>query len=323
MHPYRNTALALAVTLLGAGTAQADAPMVKTQAPGYYRNMLGDFEITALSDGTVQLPVDKLLLNTSEDHVREVLHEHFLSAPLETSVNGYLINTGDKLVLVDTGAGSLFGPTLGKLESNLEAAGYAPDDVDEIYITHMHPDHVGGLVANGKAVFPNATVRASQAGADYWLSQDQMDAAPEDQKDFFKEAMASLNPYVESRHFKPFTGKTDLVAGIEAIPAHGHTPGHSIYRVESEGQSLVLMGDLIHVGSVQFAEPSIAIQFDSNPEQAVDAREKAFDNAVESRTLVGSAHLSFPGMGHLKDAGDGYRFIPVNYDAMVEPVKPE
>ncbi|MEQ5834922.1 MBL fold metallo-hydrolase [Marinobacter sp. NFXS9] len=323
MNRYRNTAIALAASLFAAGSVQADAPMVKTQAPGYYRTMLGDFEITALSDGTVQLPVDKLLLNTNEAHVRDVLKAHFLSAPLETSVNGYLINAGDKLVLIDTGAGSLFGPTLGKLESNLEAAGYTPDEVDEIYITHMHPDHVGGLISDGNVVFPNATVRAAQADADYWLSKDEMESAPEGKQGFFKGAMASLNPYVESGHFKAFSGKTDLVDGIEAIPAHGHTPGHSIYHVESDGQSLMLMGDLIHVGSVQFSEPSIAIQFDSNPDQAVNARETAFDNAVDTGTLIGSAHLSFPGMGHLKAAGDGYDFIPVNYNATVVPPKSE
>src|SRR6185436_4118757 len=127
------------------GSAQAKAPLAKTQ-PGWYRMMLGDFEITALSDGTVALPVDKLLTNTTPAKVQAALSRAYLKPPVETSVNGYLVNTGSKLVLIDTGAAGLFGPTLGNLVNNLKASGYQPDQVDEIYITHLHPDHVGGIM---------------------------------------------------------------------------------------------------------------------------------------------------------------------------------
>lgn len=148
----QKTSLAIALAL-GAATAQAGAPMVKTSAPGYYRMMLGDFEITALSDGTVDLPVDKLLTNTQPGKVTTALNQSFLKAPVETSVNAYLINTGNQLVLVDTGAAGL-GPTLGKLLGNLKAAGYQPDQVDAVIVTHMHPDHVGGLLAGDRRAFP-------------------------------------------------------------------------------------------------------------------------------------------------------------------------
>lgn len=121
------------------------APQVKGQAPGYYRMMLGDFEITALSDGMVALPMTKLLTNSTPARLERALARSYLKDLVETSVNGYLINTGPKLVLVDTGAAGLFGPTLGSLLANLKAAGYQPEQVDEVYITHMHPDHVGGL----------------------------------------------------------------------------------------------------------------------------------------------------------------------------------
>ena len=134
----------LAATAVGAA-----APLAKTPAPGHFRMMVGDIEVTAISDGTVDLPVNQLLTNTTAKHVDQVLAKNFLKSPLETSVNAYLVNTGSKLVLIDAGAGSLFGPTLGKLAANIKAAGYQPEQVDEIYITHMHPDHVGGLSANG------------------------------------------------------------------------------------------------------------------------------------------------------------------------------
>src|SRR5579859_7289760 len=197
--------MTLAVALLLSASAEAGAPQRKTQAPGYYRLMLGEFEVTALSDGTFQMDAGEL---------DAALARSFLKDPVETSVNGFLINTGSKLVLVDTGSGTLFGPSLGKLPSNLEASGYRPEQVDEIYITHMHGDHVGGLSADGKRVFPNAIVRAAQQEADFWLSKAHMDAAPQDRKDGFESAMNMLNPYVSAGKFKPFSGDTELAPGI-------------------------------------------------------------------------------------------------------------
>jgi len=305
--------------LLLAGAVQfahAAAPQVKTQAPGYYRVMVGDFEVTALSDGTVALPVDTLLTNTTKAKSDKALAHDFLKSPVDTSVNGYLINTGAKLLLVDTGAGALFGPTLGGLSESLKAAGYQPEQVDEIYITHMHADHVGGLMAGGKIVFPNAIVRADQRDADYWLSQANLDKAPTDAKGFFQGAMASMNPYVAAGKFKPFNGNTELAPGVKAIAAPGHTPGHSIYVVESAGQKLVLWGDLMHVAAVQFAEPAVTIQFDTDSESAAAQRQRAYADAAKGAYLVGSAHLSFPGLGRLRAEGKGYKFVPVNYSGL-------
>ena len=306
-------AMAAAIALLAATGAHAAAPMAKTPAPGYYRTMLGDFEITALSDGTVSLPVRDLLTNISPQAIDNALAKSYLKSPLETSVNGYLINTGEKLILVDTGAAGLFGPTLGNLMSNLKASGYQPEQVDEIYITHMHADHVGGLMAGDKLAFPNATVRADKHDADFWLSQANLDKAPADSKGSFQGAMASINPYVKADKFKPFDGNTDLATGIKAIASHGHTPGHAIYAIESKGQKLVLWGDLMHVAAVQFDNPGVTIQFDSDTKAAALQRKKAYAEAAKQGYLVGSAHISFPGIGRLRADGKGYVWIPVNY----------
>lgn len=312
----RMIAVSLMAALAFVASAQAEAPMVKYQAPGYYRMMLGNFEVTALSDGTVALPVEKLLLNTTPENVEKALDKNFLNTPVPTSVNGYLINTGSKLVLIDTGAGSLFGPTLGKLIYSLQASGYQASDVDEVFITHMHPDHVGGLMSNGKIVFPNATVRARQADVDYWLSEDNLKAAPDSAKGFFKGAMASINPYIKAGQFKAFDGDAQLLPGIQAIAAPGHTPGHSMYKIQSEGHTLMLWGDIVHVAAVQFPKPSVAIAFDTNSKEAVVQREQAFAEAAKHGELVGAAHLSFPGLGHLREADQGYDFVPVNYSAV-------
>ena len=313
MLPTRMLRLSLAALICGASAVHAAAPMVRTQAPGYYRMMLGDFEVTALSDGTVALPVNQLLTNTTPARVDRALARSGLSSPVDTSVNAYLINTGDKLVLVDTGAAGLFGPTLGRLAENLKAAGYQPAQVDEIYLTHMHADHVGGLTSNGAMVFPNAVVRADRADASYWLSETNLSRASPNEKAAFDGARLSLHPYIEAHRFRPFDGRTQLAAGITALPRHGHTAGHSTYLVESRGQTLVLWGDLMHVAAVQFDNPAVTISFDSNSRAAAVQRKRAYADAASNGYLVAGAHVSFPGIGRVRAYGRGYMWLPVNY----------
>jgi glyoxylase-like metal-dependent hydrolase (beta-lactamase superfamily II) len=310
--PHVLRAFCAALALFSA-TAQAEAPLAKGQAPGWYRMSLGSFEITALSDGTVKLPMDKLLSNTTAERVNELLARSYLKAPVETSVNGYLVNTGKKLVLIDTGAAGLFGPTLGQLVANLKASGYQPEQVDEIYITHMHADHVGGLMAGDKMVFPNATVRADMREGDFWLDKAKMEAAPADAKSFFQGAMASLNAYVAAGKLKPFDGDTELMPGIRAIAARGHTPGHSIFMVESQGERMVMWGDLMHAAAVQFVDPSITIAFDSDPKAAAPSRLKNYADAAAKGYYVAVTHVSFPGIGKLRADGKGYQWVPANY----------
>ncbi|HEU4624645.1 MAG TPA: MBL fold metallo-hydrolase [Steroidobacteraceae bacterium] len=311
-----------ALIALAMPAAQAAAPAVKTQAPGFYRTLLGDFEVTTILDGMLMLDPVQLLTNTQPEHVTEMLAKQFLASPVETSVNTFLINTGSKLVLVDTGAGSLFGPTTGKFLANLKAAGYTPDEVDDVVVTHMHGDHVGGLTTNGKRTFPNAVVHADKRDADYWLSKAEMDKAPAAAKGGFQGAMASFQPYIDAKKFQPFEAGATIVPGIKSAPAHGHTPGHTIYIVESRGQKLVLWGDLLHVAAVQFAEPAVTIRFDSDSKSAAAARAKALQEAAEGRYLVGIAHVSFPGLGHIRRDGNGYAWLPVNYSTLLQPVGP-
>jgi len=294
----------------------ADAPMVKTQAPGFYRLTIGDFEVTVLSDGTNQLQAMKLLQGDPRE-IAAALKRSFLGEQVETAHNGFLINTGSKLVLIDPGAGTMLGPSMGDLTSNLRAAGYRPELVDEIYITHMHTDHVGGLVAGGQRVFPNATLRIDKRDTDYWLSESNMRAAPDAAKRFFQAAMASVNPYVQAGKLKVFEGDTDLVPGVRAQSAYGHTPGHTMYVVESKGEKLALWGDLVHVAAVQFDDPSVTIAYDVDKSAAASAHELVFADAARHGYLVAGAHISFPGVGHLRRSGEkAYTFVPLNYSAL-------
>jgi glyoxylase-like metal-dependent hydrolase (beta-lactamase superfamily II) len=318
-HPLRITlsAIALAAAALSAGTfsmpALAAAPMAKTTAPAFYRTMLGDFEVTALGDGTLAIPPEKVLTNIPPERVKKELDRHYQTSPLDFSINAYLINTGSKLVLIDTGTGGAWGPTAGSLLANLKASGYQPEQVDEIYITHMHGDHFGGLSANGNPVFPNAIVRADKHDADYWLSQANLDKAPEAGKADFKNAIAAFEPYAKAGRFKTFDGNTDLVPGVRAVAAYGHTPGHTVYVVESKGKKLVVWGDLMHVAAVQFEHPEVTINFDTDSKAAAAERRKIFAEAAKEGYLIGAAHVSWPGLGRLRREGTGYQWEPILY----------
>ncbi len=301
------------VALSGMRPAMAAAPMSHKAQPGYYRVMLGKFEVTALSDGTFNMPVDKLLQGIKPAAINKLLAEHFESSPLQTSVNAFLINTGSKLVLIDTGAGKFFGPTLGHVLKNLEASGYQPGQVDDVLLTHMHPDHLGGLLNDGHMTFPNATVWVNKKDADYWLSPANMANAAKGRKGTFKDAMAAVKPYKAAGHFKTFTGKETLLPGIRSLPEPGHTPGHTGYLVTSEGETMLVWGDIIHVQAVQFHHPSVTIAYDSNPAEARATRLKLLPWVAKKKILVAGAHLAFPGLGHVRKVKHGYRWVPVNY----------
>ncbi len=300
------------VGVVGMEPAMAAAPMVKTQ-PGYYRHMVGDFEVTVLSDGTASLPANQLLVGEKADEIDRQLAASFLKSPVETSINAFLINTGSKLILIDAGAGTMFGADSGKLAKSLQAAGYRANQVDEIYLTHLHIDHIGGLLNGSQRAFPNAVVRADKKDADFWLSRENAAAAPKESKSFFDGAVSALQPYVDAGKFKSFSGDTELSPGIRSEANYGHTAGHNSYVISSKGQKLVILGDLIHVAAVQFAKPEITIGFDSDGHEAAEDRRKVFDGVVKSGDLVAGSHLSFPGLGHIAKDGKGYRWYPLNY----------
>ncbi len=308
------SALAIGSTLLTTPSAQAVPPQVKTQAPGYYRMMLGDFEITALLDGTVTLPIHTLLTNTTPAEVEKRLAGEFLKPQLETSINAYLIHTGSRLILVDTGAGVFFGEKGGgQLLTSLKAAGYQPEDIDTVLLTHIHGDHSGGLTLSGEASFPNATVYVDQHEADFWLNPANEASAAANQKAGFATAATLFAPYLAAGKVKTFQGNTQLFPGIRTVSSYGHTPGHSFYAIESQGQQLQLWGDLLHVKDVQFASPSVTIRFDVDSPAAAQQRQKAFANAAKQGYWVGAAHISFPGIGHVRKSGNGYAWVPANY----------
>lgn len=297
--------------------AQLATAAADLQAPGYYRMALGDFQVTALLDGTVSLSLDKLLMNVRPGALDESLTRSFETLPVETSINAFLINTGAHLILVDTGAGELFGASGGLLLENLKLAGYSPEQIDMVLLTHVHADHSGGLVVGGRRKFPNAVVYVNKADVDYWFEAAAEARAPVHQKHAFGQGQASLKPYMDNGQLKTFTGSVQIVAGVRTVPAGGHTPGHTFYQVESKGQTLVLWGDIVHASQVQFPDPHVTIKFDVDASAAEMQRKKVFEDAVSKRYWVGAAHIAFPGIGHVRREDAGYAWVPANYSRRV------
>ena len=316
---HRLTALALAfgASFVPFAPASAEAPAIHTQAPGYYRAAVGDLEITALYDGYVDLAAS-VLLNANKAEVQRLLARKFIAGEkVQTAVNAYLINLGGKLILIDTGAAKAFGPSLGFIGEQIRAAGYTPEQIDIVLLTHLHADHVAGLLGtDGKPQFPNAEVRVDQAESDFWLSEANAAKAPKDFQSFFKIARDSAAPYQVAGKWKPFSGAAELAPGIKAVPAIGHTPGHTAYQIESKGERLLILGDAVHSHAVQFARPEVAIEFDSDKKQAVATRKKLFAWAAKEKLLVSGMHLPFPGLGHVRADGKAFAWVPVEYSPL-------
>lgn len=274
--------------------------MRRNQAPAFYRTMLGKFEVTVLCDSSPERQLDSIA--SKQDQVRNDLHNdyHTLNSPL--SVNGFLINTGSKLVLVDSGAGEGLG-------RELLSAGYRPSQVDAVLLTHFHPDHVGGLTVGGKRCFPHATVYADRKEGAYWLDPA---ATPEVLKKS-KAAKNALAPYIKAGRLSWIDSGASPVPGIVAVRGYGHTPGHTLYKVESQGNTLLLWGDLVHLTPSQFLDPDVTVSYDADPVQARAARRKWMEEASREGYLVGGDHLSFPGLGHVGKTASGYRWIPIFY----------
>lgn len=295
--------------------SSAEAPSIA----GFYRMTMGDFEVISLSDGTNMRSVQQQLqlLQGDKTEIEASLKRSYPDGQINTAVNAFLINTGSKLVLVDVGNGKMGSPTMGKVVNNLRAAGYQPERIDEIYLTHMHSDHIGGLLSEEGRAFPNATVYANKTEAEYWLDENTLNAVPDAAKRTYLNAKAAITPYISAGKFKTFEGNTDLIPGIRAKSAFGHTPGHTMYFIESKGKTLVLWGDIIHVAAVQFANPAVSISFDSNPTEAVQSRQHILTETARNSYFVGGVHLLFPGIGHVRALdGNEYVFLPLDTSAL-------
>ncbi|WP_312773510.1 MBL fold metallo-hydrolase [Atlantibacter hermannii] len=283
------------------------------QAPGYYRMTLGKLRITAVSDGTVTVPLNTLLTHITPAKLRQAMARDAMTPQAETSINAYVIDDGRTRILVDAGAGELFGHNGGHLLTNLAAAGYPAESIDAVLLTHIHADHSGGVSRSGKPTFPKATVFVDKRDVDFWLNPANISKVEPGEAHTFAESERTLRPVINAGKLSTFEAPATLPGGIRAESTAGHTPGSVLYRVESEGQTLVLWGDIIHAKAVQMSEPEVAIHFDVDQQQAIATRKKVLSEAADQGYWVAAAHISFPGLGHVQREGKAWRWVPANY----------
>ncbi len=288
----------------------AESKLDKLQA-GFYRMRIGTIDIIALSDGTAGFEVLEMLSKPKE--AEKLLAKAYVKSPVDASVNAFLIQLGQRQILVDAGSGELLGPKMNKLPVSLRAVGVSPEQITDILLTHIHPDHSGGLTVGGRKVFPNALVHVDKRELDFWTDKSVGEKLPEPSKSFFQAVEKTVGPYIASNQIRTFDGATQLFPEIRAIPAYGHTPGQSFYALENNGQKLVFLGDTIHAPDVQFDAPSITIKFDIDQKLAAIQRERVFADAAKKGYLVAFAHMYFPGVGHVRKDGNRYRWIPLPY----------
>ena len=288
------------------------APFAGVQAPGFYRHKLGNFEVTVLSDGN--LPFDADLFAGDKDRATELLDKAYFPRKSTTSVNTWLVNTGTHLVLVDTGGSSHFGPTLGKLAKHLADAGVSHDQIDAVIITHMHPDHVPGLVGADKEVlFKNAVVHVGADEYGFWTSEDIYNSVPAEVKGYFDLARMATKPYADAGKLQTYKDGSSVIPGLTTHSAPGHTPGHSMVRISSNGDELLIWGDIVHNAVLQFPEPERSIVYDADQAMAIASRQRVFDMVATDGLLFAGAHLPFPGLGRATKAQTGYTYVPLPY----------
>src|SRR5438445_4904775 len=306
--------LAALVSFAPAPNAALDAALQhRDQVPAFYRLKVGDLEVTALFDGTGVF--DPHWLNGTKammDGVVKAMDED--PHMLEVADTGFLVNTGKQLIHVDAGAGTWWGGgAFGRLTGSLRSAGYTPEEVDIVLVTHLHSDHVGGLTTqDGKRVFPNADVYVAKAESDFWLSPEIAAKAPKDAQPFFQSAQGIAAPYIKTGKWHTFSGSEPIVDSMQIVPLHGHTPGHTGYEFSSKGQKILFWGDIVHAQRVQLRHPEVTALFDIDQPAAAATRQQLLARLARENVLIATPRASlFPALGRLRKDGNGYSWVPV------------
>jgi glyoxylase-like metal-dependent hydrolase (beta-lactamase superfamily II) len=305
---------AMAALCAGADPAAAEAPAAGTQAPGVYRYKIGAFELTALYDGIWYRPIgENFIRNAPFAQVEHALDVAFMPHDkLTTPFTTLVVNTGKKLVLIDTGTGGQIAPTAGMIGDNLAAAGISPKAVDQIVISHFHPDHINGIKDKDNAlVFANAEIMVPEPEWAYWMDDANMNAAPAaDKLTFLNQRRIFRDIANNVTRYRP---GVEVAPGIETLAAPGHTPGHTVFAIHSGDQSLMVLSDTAQHPAIFARHPDWVAAFDVDGAAAVATRKKLFDRAAADRMLVTGYHFPFPACGHLVKTLSGYEHVPVEW----------
>jgi glyoxylase-like metal-dependent hydrolase (beta-lactamase superfamily II) len=275
-----------------------------------YDRRVGDLTVTTLLDGYFPLDLE-ILTGIDPAAAAADLTAAYLdpAGPIPVAISTHMIRSGDDITLIDTGAGGAFGPTSGHLAAALTAAGVAPDAVTRIVLTHMHPDHIGGMMAGEAAAFPNASIHVAQTDLTFWTDEAIAASVPAEAQPFFALARAVAAAYGE--RITPFDGdNVDLGGGLTSIAMPGHTPGHTGYRLSSGSDQLVIWGDVAAIAALQFARPEVGLTFDVDGAKAAETRRQVLAMAATDKIAVTGSHLPFPSLGHVEAKGDAFAWVP-------------
>ncbi|QIG52489.1 MBL fold metallo-hydrolase [Nordella sp. HKS 07] len=299
-----------------APAARAAAPMSNSVGAPYMRYKLGEFEITAFNDGTRVTPNPEKVfgVNQKPEDVAAATAANFL--PADKMVNSFtpvLVNTGKELVLFDSGNGANGRPATGHLASQLKAAGFSPEQIDVVVITHCHPDHIGGLMEDGAALAPKADYVIGEAEYAFWSSPDRANGPTTNAA---KVVQANVVPLKDKMTFVKKDG--EVAAGIHAVEAFGHTPGHMAWHVESQGKRLLIGADFCNHYVLSLRYPKWHVSFDADKDKAVETRLMLLDMLSADKIPFTSYHMPFPAVGFVEKGADGgYRFVPASYQLML------
>ncbi len=307
-----------ALPALKIAPAAAAAPAAGRQVPGIYRYKIGEFEVTAINDGVGSRPVDESFVkNASLDDVKAALETAFLPTDkLAIPYTQLIVNTGHRVVLIDTGTGGQLSPTAGHLVENMEAAGLDNKAVDAVVISHFHGDHIMGLMTkDGKKAFPNAEVMVPEAEWAYWMDEGEASRAPEGRKGAFAAARKIFQPI--AKDIAQYGAEKEIVPGITSIAAYGHTPGHMAFRVASGADQVLVLSDTSNHPALFVRNPGWHVTFDMDAATAEESRRTLFDMAAADRLRVQGYHFPFPATGHIAKAGDKYDFVPAFWNPAI------
>jgi glyoxylase-like metal-dependent hydrolase (beta-lactamase superfamily II) len=312
-------ASAASVSLALSSQSFAGAAAVGKQVPSFYRSKLGDYELTVVSDGARPIPLPpRFVLNVPNEEVLKAAEEAYMpKGTVFAPFNPVVVNTGSKLILIDTGYGAGLGPTVGLLPQSLAAAGIDPKSIDIVLISHLHGDHINGIKnPDGSLAFPNAEIKVPAEDWAFWMNDENMAKAPEG---FFKASFGFNRKIFGNIKTKVtiYQWGSEVAPGITAVETAGHTPGHTSFVIASGSSKLFFQADVANVPDLFLRNPDWQVMFDSEPEKAVATRKRVYDMVSAEKMFVSGYHFPFPGLGWVEKAGTGYRLIPAAWNPVL------
>lgn len=309
---FASAALAAPFAATAAAPVVAQAANPATARAALYSAPLGRYKITALLDGIAPLGRGVFF---GSDQIDRVMQETGLGPEaLPAPISSYLLQSEDRTILIDAGMGlefAGFGPGFGRLFPGLAALGLKPEDIDTLIITHLHVDHIGGMLHGGSAVFPNAEVIIAEQEAGFWTDPAMLAAAPEEAKGFFQLAAGTVAAYGDQ--ITLVQDGAEIAPGVSAQLAVGHTPGHMALRIDGGDRQMLMVADLLHSADIHTAVPEAGFGFDVDAAVAVETRKRLFDQLSSDKTLIAGSHIHFPGFGRILPAGEAYRFASATW----------